>query len=559
MQELSESQKARLAIREFKTITDSIAIRGYYRPMGRIGKTLENCLRDLSPEIYGSMNDSRVVELKGLEYVIDRLPRGIETCFKLILTDEDQFDDSPFEEIVPLKRRRTSYKISEKEVCFIISRGISEVYDIFTHLMFLNIEAKKIFRGMQDEFGNIRVEWRALEKVVERKDELDAAELDSALWNLSIILGRPYHETRETYEYLDRGRREHNSNHGLFSLIYSLGKRIEKEKKSKDDALVIYVTPSLMSIIGHHRYGKTWAHNIKKKLAEEGMMDRPLHIVSANLHSMVNIIYGYAVMKEKKIGVDENDFYTTLPILRNKGEEILSFARERGFYLLPDSTGANIDCQIIDTAKIVDIPFHPALGIDGDAFREKAPIILIMDYAFGAQAFELMEKLLGPHLVEENSYPINLGSISIMGKAGTLCGDKGDIMLATAHVCEGSSDNYIFENDLAMEDFDGDIPVHIGPMATVLGTSLQNRNVLKMFRADWDAVGLEMEGGHYHKAVNAAIIKKNIPRNSRVRYAYYASDNPMMTGNTLAAGSMGNEGIKPAYMITKAILKKIIK
>ena len=80
-----------------------------------------------------------------------------------------------------------------------------------------------------------------------------------------------------------------------------------------------------------------------------------------------------------------------------------------------------------------------------------------------------------------------------------------------------------------------------------------------MFRADWDAVGLEMEGGHYHKAVNAAIIKKNIPRNSRVRYAYYASDNPMMTGNTLAAGSMGNEGIKPAYMITKAILKKIIK
>jgi len=71
MYELTESQKARHAIREFKTITDALALRGFYRPSGKFGKDLESCLKNLSPEIYGSMNDPRVVELKGLEYVID--------------------------------------------------------------------------------------------------------------------------------------------------------------------------------------------------------------------------------------------------------------------------------------------------------------------------------------------------------------------------------------------------------------------------------------------------------------------------------------------------------
>ena len=35
------------------------------------------------------------------------------------------------------------------------------------------------------------------------------------------------------------------------------------------------------------------------------------------------------------------------------------------------------------------------------------------------------------------------------------------------------------------------------------------------------------------------------------------SDNPIRSGQTLAAGPMGIEGIRPTYMITKAILEKI--
>jgi hypothetical protein len=130
-------------------------------------------------------------------------------------------------------------------------------------------------------------------------------------------------------------------------------------------------------------------------------------------------------------------------------------------------------------------------------------------------------------------------------------------MLATAHVIEGTSDNYIFENDLDKKDFDPDINVYTGPMITVLGTSLQNRDLLERIQSTWNIVGLEMEGGHYQRAISAARIKGHIHEAVKVRYAYYASDNPLMSGQTLAAGEMGLEGIRPTYMVTKVILEKI--
>ena len=134
MEELSKSQKARTAIRTFKTIADSLTLQGVYKPSGKAGEKLAEALRTLSPEIYGSMTDPRIVELKGLEYVIDRMPKGIENCTRIILTAQEDFHQTSFEEITPLKRRRVSYAVSKKEMCFVITRGKSEIYDILTHI-----------------------------------------------------------------------------------------------------------------------------------------------------------------------------------------------------------------------------------------------------------------------------------------------------------------------------------------------------------------------------------------------------------------------------------------
>ena len=227
---------------------------------------------------------------------------------------------------------------------------------------------------------------------------------------------------------------------------------------------------------------------------------------------------------------------------------------------LPDSSGTHIDCQIIDTAALKDLSFHPELNIDKSVFQKTKPVLLIMDYAFGTQAFEVMDELLNPSLEDKSTEMENVDSISVMGKAGILPGKKGDIILPTAHVLEGIPHNYLVNNDLNEKDFDASVNVYTGPVVTVIGTSLQNRAVLEKFQTtSWKAVGLEMEGGHYQRAINAAIIRGHISKKIKIRYAYYASDNPLISGQTLAYGSMGEEGVRPTYMITKVILEKILR
>lgn len=558
MPDLTSAQKARVAIRSFTTIVDALALRGFYRPFDKLGQALSECLMNLSPEIYGSMNDPRVVEIKGLEYVIDRLPKGIEQTSRIILTEQENFGDSTFEKIIPLKRRRACYRVSEKEMCFIITRGLSEIYDIISHLTFLYIECRKIHSRMKDETGNLTLEWKDLEEAVLNADSLGKRQLDQALWNVSIIIGRSYYETRQSYQYFEQNRIENQSNDGLFHLIYNLGRRMDEELQSRDRATVVYLTPSLMNIIGHQQYGEKWATDIKEHLMELDLAQRPLHIVSANLHSVSNLLYGYGAIQESCAKVDCGDLYEFIQRIRDNRREVLNYAHQHGLYELKDASGAHINCQLIDTALLSEVAFHPQIFIDHLKDIQPPPVLLVMDYAFGTQAYEVMDNLLDPYKEAEDGGQVNVKSVSVMGKAGILTGSKGDIMLATAHVIEGSADNYMFDNNLTREDFDEDINVYTGPMVTVVGTSLQNKDMLQRFQTTWKTIGLEMEGGHYQRAISAAMVKGHISKDVSVRYAYYASDNPLQSGETLAAGPMGDEGIRPTYMITKVILEKIL-
>lgn len=560
MQRLSEHQRARLAIRIIKTTSDALALRGYYKPAGRSGQTLADGLRMLSPEIYGSMNSSRIIELKGLEYVLERLPAGIERCNRIILTDQEELEDTSFEKIIPPKRRRISYRVGKKEMCFVITRGLSEIYDLLTHLTFLDIEAHKIYRQMKDREGNSTREWKRLEEIISQPSSLSDDQLDQAFWNLSILLGRTFHETKASYEALEKYSKEMGAVNILFHIIYGLGKRVEEECDSRDNELLISFTPSLRDMIGTQRHCETWAADIKRKIRDLGFHKRPIHIISANLHSIVNVLYAYGALKTSSKASGENDLYEFIKQVRTEDATIKAYALQHGLHELPDTAGTQIDCQLIDSAKLDPQSFHPAISIRSADIEQAKPVILVMDYAFGVQAFEAMDELLEPLNAGEPPIELDVQSISVMGKAGILPGQKGDIMLPTAHVFEGTAHNYIVKNDLDEKDFDRTVNVYTGPIVTVFGTSLQNRNLLKRFQtSSWNAVGLEMEGGHYQRAINSAIIRRHIADTVKTRYAYYASDNPLLSGQTLASGAMGEEGIRPTYMITKIILEKIFQ
>jgi len=557
MQELSKSQKARHAIRSFKILADSMTLQGMYQPSGIVGEKMAEALKQLSPEIYGYMVDVRRAELKGLEYVIDRMPKGIEKCSRIILTAQEDFKDTSFGKVMPLKRRRVSFAVSEKEICFVITTGKSEIYDILTHITFLNIEAQKIYQQVCNRSGELTSEWTELERIVAIDNGIKGEALDQAIWNLSIILGRTYKETRETYEYLENNRNEHNSNSGLFQIVYGIGQRVMKEQKQQDTELTVYFTPSLHEMIDHHKYASLWASNLKTTLCELSLQDRPVHLISANMHSIRNIIYGPGALLEVGDSIPEN-LYEMVRTVRDKESSIEEYATKHGFVYIEDRSGSNIDVNIIDLSCIEEQDIHPALKINFHLVKESKPVLIIFDYAFGTQAYDIMDEILTPGCSSDENLTLDIKSISIMGKAGVLPGKKGDIMIATAHVMEGTANNYIVNNDLSVTDFDGNVDVYKGPMLTVLGTSLQNRDVLERFHSsNWRAVGLEMEGGHYQRAISGAIIQKHIPADMKTRYAYYASDNPLVSGQTLASGPMGEEGIVPTYMISKIILERI--
>ncbi len=228
---------------------------------------------------------------------------------------------------------------------------------------------------------------------------------------------------------------------------------------------------------------------------------------------------------------------------------------------LDDPTGTSIQVQIFDTQQLLPLQLSPDIRLDREYIEQEKPVIIVMDYAFGEQAFETMDELLKPQPVQGKLYRLPVVSVSIMGKAGILEGGKGDIMIPTAHIFEGTADNYPIDNDFSRDNFDAQgLPLYEGPMITVLGTSLQNRDVLAYFKeSSWGAIGLEMEGAHYQKAIQAAVkIRRSVSGNPTVRYAYYASDNPLITGSTLASGSLGIVGVKPTYLITRNILNRVL-
>ena len=551
----SRAQESSAAIERLYITMRHLFNRGFYKPMGVSGETLREALLSLRPEIYGSIAEEKV-ELSGLLYVIERLPVGIEECRFINLTSDEGYSKSHFQAIVPPKRRRNCYRIDKEQMNVEITRGRSDIYDILTHLTFIFIESHKIKnRVLLDEVEvEVTRDWEKLGETVLQNKKLTLVEKEIAISHAANVLGRSFSEVLDIYE--DFATKEKPDR--FLHVIYWLGK-LAIEEVVENNKRTITFSPILRERLGHHIHGEIWANNIKEVLKANNLLERPIHVISANMHSVMNSIFATNVLKTKF--KDKSDFFIYEELskfgandLRKKVEDV---ALKQGMISLPDdASGTNIDVQIFDTAKID----WKKTSFPKAKVGNESPVLIVMDYAFGEQAFETIDELLKPYKEGKNRTFMNVASVSIMGKAGILEGGKGDIMIPSAHINEGTADNYPFENELTAEMFEENgIPVYSGPMVTVLGTSLQNKDLLKFFHeSTWEVIGLEMEGAYYQKAIQSASkIRKSIPQDVKVRYAYYASDNPLETGSTLASGGLGTTGVKPTYLITIKILEQI--
>lgn len=547
------AQESTKAIEKLYITMRHLFNRGFYKPMGISGETLRSALLLLKPEIYGSIAESKV-ELNGLSYVIDRLPEGIEECQFINLTADEGLKSSHFKAIIPPKRRRNCYRIDKNQMNIEVTRGRSEIYDILTHLTFLFIESHKIKdRVLINDGSNTIREWQHLEAVVLFNKKLNLEEREVLLAHLAGILGRSFSEI----QHADKLFSTKSKPNRLFEIFYWLGK-LAIDEVINNEKRVITFSSELRENIGHHLYGEIWANNIKKVLFKNNLLNKPIHIVSANMHSVMNSIYAPLALPKERLANKEMTLFEKLSDSSNEvlQQKVMDYATKNGLIYIKDTSGTNINVQLIDTSKI---DFSKS---EYKTNQLEMPVIVVMDYAFGEQAFETMDELLKPYKTnKQKEHHLNVISISIMGKAGILDGGKGDIMIPSAHIFEGTADNYPFENQLSKKDLEGfGLKVFDGAMISVLGTSLQNKDILEFFHhSTWSVIGLEMEGAHYQKAIQSASkIRGNISADVKVSYAYYASDNPLETGSTLASGGLGTTGVKPTYAITQKMLEKIL-
>jgi len=280
----TRAQESSSAIERMYITMRHLFNRGFYKPMGISGETLREALLLLRPEIYGSIGEEKA-ELDGLLYVIDRLPHSIEECRFINLTSDEGYGKSHFEVIIPAKRRRNCYRIDQEQMNIEITRGRSEIYDILTHLTFLFVESHKISkRVLINEKGDTTRDWDKLEKSVLSSKKLTQKDREIAITHTANILGRTFEELTEIYQKFATPTQPER----LLHIVYWLGKLAIDEVISNIKRTVTF-SPVLRERLGHHIHSEIWADTIKEILKKNNLLNRPIHIISANLHSVMNV------------------------------------------------------------------------------------------------------------------------------------------------------------------------------------------------------------------------------------------------------------------------------
>src|SRR5690606_37651025 len=150
--------------------------------------------------------------------------------------------------------------------------------------------------------------------------------------------------------------------------------------------------------------------------------------------SVMNSIFAHKALKKYEIKPLRTEIFEALSLYENSmlRARVKEQAGKEGMIFNRDNTGTNIDGQIYSTANI---HFRETLFKDCriPVDDRQKPVIIVMDYAFGEQAYETIDELLKPF--KKDIY-LHVESISVMRKAGILNGDKGDIMIPFAHINE---------------------------------------------------------------------------------------------------------------------------
>jgi hypothetical protein len=343
----------------------------------------------------------------------------------------------------------------------------------------------------------------------------------------------------------------------------------------------------------HVSYAKLfdrWWEPVRATLAARGLAGRPLYFVSSNLHSLVNLLSGYArrradVLWQFLEAADDEPEAAELVALRGSAndENILYYAARlwhrrhpgaaakearqqeeeaRGIYHIFPSEGADIGVQVVDLSRVRAADLDPRLGDLGGALAGSDAVVLNVDYPLGMAAYYLLREVL--------EAADDVRGVYVLGKAATLNGAIGDVLVADVVYDEHSQNLYTFENAFSHRAIapylERGSVLDNQKAVTVKGTFLQNRDYLEFFYREAYTV-VEMEAGPCLSALYEATYPTRHPTGESVhlRHApcdfglvHYASDTPYTRARTLGGRSLSFEGIDATYAASVGILRRIL-
>ena len=512
-------------------------------------------------------------DVSALLYSTLRLPLCIkETTLVLIGQTEQSFIDAGYAEVAnwervyaPGRRRRMMFNGDDTMVVYIASR--SDIDDLVPILTAYQIEWNKLHILLKDtQVRQFLEERRGQQSRLNTDDLVRLSELlrmeAADLQRLEIVWQTNFVDTLLQIAY-------QRKNFGI-SLISG-------------------------SLADYRRASASWWEEMRQMVLDANGPDveqHPIYFVSSNTHSMVNLLTGYAHRHEESL-VDyvkdynyeallieyediqkhpqkslENFLYYVLGKYLSDTqsgaiEQIRADERSVGVYRVPNKHGFEIEAQIIDLRALhVDWMDKRLFMSDLPRLQESNALILNIDYPLGMAAYEMLSRL-------SERMTNRLRGIYIMGKAATLNGRIGDVMIPNVIHDEHSQNTYLFDNVFSADTVKPYMSVgnvlDSQKAVTALGTFLQNSGYMSVFYRE-GYTDIEMEGGPYLSAVYEAFRPKRHPYNEIVNlyqvpfdigFLHYASDTPMKVGHNLGAGSMSYTGIEPAYATAIAILRRI--
>jgi hypothetical protein len=347
------------------------------------------------------------------------------------------------------------------------------------------------------------------------------------------------------------------------------------------------------SLADYKRATRRWWLKVERRLPEISFAELPVYFVSSNTHSMANLLSGYALTIESELQnyIDdvrspdlhreyhdilesnvpsslENYLYYVLkkyqadyPIDR---EQQIAHEEKLGIARTPSTHAFDIEVQVFSLNQLQPEYFDPRVRIPGqEKLAESEALIINIDYPLGMAAYQVLTELA--------RNVADVRGVYVMGKAATLNGRIGDVMIPNVVHDEHSLNTYLFKNDINANNVAPYLAygtvMDNQKAITVPGTYLQNEGYMSIFYQE-GYTDMEMESGPYLSGVYEMVRPTRHPYNELVNLqnatipigiVHYASDTPFSKGKNLGARNLSYYGMDPTYATTIAILRAIFK